>query len=297
MEPTDQATGVDPFEQLMGAIGNDDAEATGQTGEEEAQSEPEQAATDETAPTEEAPQLVDIDGKKLEIPQGTPPALVETVTKLAADLKADYTKKTQEIADIRKASEARFDAIQKQEELLTANIKTVAQFEAMRERIAQFEQLDWGALAETDPAQATKLHIAYQALQREAGVKYREIQSAEQQRQQLSATATEKAREVARLELTKRLPSINDADRRGMMKAAQDLGATESHMYDPVFLHALHKAAQWDQLQAAKPKAMQKVAAAPVVLKPGAAQQRKPNQAAYERLKSRGRIEDLAALL
>jgi hypothetical protein len=69
-------------------------------------------------------------------------------------------------------------------------------------------------------------------------------------------------------------------------------------MYDPVFLHALHKAAQWDQLQAAKPKAMQKVAAAPVVLKPGAAEQRKPNQAARDRImQGRGSIDDLAAVM
>jgi hypothetical protein len=298
METTDLETGVDPFAALMGALDDQPAaEATDPPAGEEEAAEPAAEQPEEPPNEAQSATVVDIDGKKLEIPEGTPPALVERVQSMAADLKADYTRKTQEVAEIRKASEARFDAIQKQEELLSANIDKVAELKILQSRIGQFEQLDWQTLADTDPAQATKLHIAYQALQREAGAKYREIQTAEQQRQQLSATEKEKARELARLELTKRLPTISDTDRRGMMKAAQDLGATESHIYDPVFLHALHKAAQWDRLQAEKPKAMQKVAAAPVVLKPGAAEQRKPNQAAFERLKKHGRTEDLAALL
>jgi hypothetical protein len=82
-----------------------------------------------------------------------------------------------------------------------------------------------------------------------------------------------------------------------MIDAAQRIGATEAHMYDPVFLEALHKAAQWDRLQADKPKALQKVAEAPRVLKPGAAEQRKPNQSALERFRKNPTRDTLAAIL
>lgn len=299
METTDQATGVDPFDALVGALDDQpEAEATDQTaGEEEATDEATAQPEQQEDEAESASSIVDLDGKPLEIPIGTPPALVQAVTKMSADLKADYTKKTQEVAEIRKASEARLDAIQKQEALFSANAPKVAELQALQARVKQFEELDWNALAETDPAQATKLHIAYQATQREAGTKYRELQAAESERQQLAATAQEKARELARLELQKRIPKLDDKGRKSMIDAAQRIGATEAHMYDPVFLEALHKAAQWDRLQADKPKALQKVAEAPKVLKPGAAQQKQPNQAAFERLKKHGRIEDLASLI
>lgn len=300
MEPTDLETGVDPMQALMGALGNGepDEDTTAEaSGEEETTEEPTEQPEEQADEAAETAAVLNLDGKPLEIPPGTPPALVERVQSMAANLKADYTKKTQEVAEIRKASEARLDAIQKQEALFTANAPKVAELQALQARVKQFEELDWNALAETDPAQATKLHIAYQATQREAGTKYRELQAAENERQQLAATAQKKARELARLELQKRIPKLDDKGRKSMIDAAQRIGATEAHMYDPVFLEALHKAAQWDRLQADKPKALQKVAEAPRVLKPGAAQQKQPNQAAFERLKKHGRIEDLASLI
>lgn len=47
--------------------------------------------------------VVRLDGQDVEIPKGTPRALVEKVSKLADDLKADYTRKTQEVAQARSA--------------------------------------------------------------------------------------------------------------------------------------------------------------------------------------------------
>lgn len=62
----------------------------------------------EEAPAEEdddepPAKVVRLDGQDVEIPRGTPRALVEKVSKLAEDLKADYTRKTQEVAQARSA--------------------------------------------------------------------------------------------------------------------------------------------------------------------------------------------------
>jgi hypothetical protein len=300
METTDQETGVDPFDALLDSIGNGrEEDATAPSGEEE----PTQPTDEEAAPQQtdevaaEAADVIEFDGKKLEIPQGTPPALVQSIQSMAADLKADYTRKTQEVAEIRKATDARSNAIQQQEEMLSANVRNVAELTALQQQLAQFEQLDWQAIAETDPGQATKLNLRYQQLQREAGTKYRELQQADQKRQQLQAVAKDEAMKVARVELAKRLPKIDEATRQQMLKAATDDGWTESHLENPALVHALHDAIKWRKLQADKPKALQKVAEAPRVLKPGTAAQPTRNQAAFDRLKKTGRIEDLAALL
>jgi hypothetical protein len=300
METTDLETGVDPFDQLMGAIGDDEAEATGTAGEEEALAEPERAATDETEPAEEAPQLVDIDGKKLEIPQGTPPALVEGVTKLAADLKADYTKKTQEVAEQRKAIEQKSEAIQAQHKLLSANLEKTAELRAIQERLTQFEQVDWDQLAEADPVQATKLNLAYQKLQRQAQQTYGSLQEGQAQQQQIEREQRAKALEEARVDLKRRIPNWNAEIDKAVTKTGEDLGFTPKELgtlSDPRVIQALHEAAQWRQLQAAKPKALQKVVEAPRVLKPGAAEQRKPNQAAIDRHRKHGSLDTLAALI
>lgn len=51
---------------------------------------------DQNEPEERA--IVNLDGKEIEIPKGTPRALVEAVKKLESDFRADYTRKTQEVA-------------------------------------------------------------------------------------------------------------------------------------------------------------------------------------------------------
>lgn len=58
-------------------------------------------ADDDGEPAEMS--TVEIDGQSLEIPQGTPKALVDAVRKLAGDLKADHTRKTMELAEVRRA--------------------------------------------------------------------------------------------------------------------------------------------------------------------------------------------------
>jgi hypothetical protein len=300
MEPTDQETGVDPFDQLISAIGNDDAEATGQTGEEEAQSEPQQQTTEETAPTEEALTVVEFDNRRMEIPKGTPPALVEGITNFAADLKAHFTKVTQEVSEQRKAIEQKSEAIQQQHKLLSANLEKTAELKAVQERLTQFEQIDWDQLAEADPAQATKLNLAYQRLQRHAQQTYQALQEGQQQQQQVEREQRAKALEEARIDLKKRIPNWNADIDKAVTKTGEDLGFTPKELgtlSDPRVIQALHEAAQWRKLQAEKPKALQKVVDAPKVLKPGPAAAQRPNQAALDRLKKHGRIEDLAAFI
>lgn len=73
----------------------------------------ESAAESEEVATEDKPEpevtvktSIEFDGKTLEIPEGTPPELVEAVSTMAKDLKADYTQKTQAVAEERRAVEA-----------------------------------------------------------------------------------------------------------------------------------------------------------------------------------------------
>lgn len=289
--------GSDPFEGLMDSLGEPPEEVTAEGDETEADEQPSEEVETESEP--EDSEELEFDGKKLAIPKGTPPALVESVKALASDLKADYTRKTQEVADNRKSLEQRYEAIQQQEQLLSANFMKAVEYKALQDRLSQFEQLDWQSLADSDPSQATKLNLAYQGLQREAGKLYNELQQGEAQRQHMTAQQQRQVIEQGQKELAKRIPNWGAPIAKQISEASQGYGFTADELAkvaDPRLVLALHDAMQWKKLQADKPKAMQKVSAAPKVLKPGSAQPR-TNQAALERLKKSGRIEDLASLL
>lgn len=214
---------------------------------------------------------------------------------------ADYTRKTQEVADTRKQVEERAQILEQQERLLQANFDKAVELREVQTRLAQYEQVDWQALVDQDPVQATKLNLAYQQLQREAALKQQEFQQVAQQRQQLSAQQLQQTLGEAKKDLMARIPDFS-ADKAAKIKeAGKAYGINDAELenvIDPRYVHVLHDAMQWRALQAQKPKAMQKVAEAPKVIKPQA-QQPKPrtNQAAADRLAKHGRVEDLAKFL
>lgn len=90
----------------------DDAPEVEASDDEDQDSAPEDAeeATADEEPDEPAVKAVRIDGEEIEIPKGTPRALVEKVQKLAGDLKADYTRKTQELAAVKQTAAQRAQA-------------------------------------------------------------------------------------------------------------------------------------------------------------------------------------------
>lgn len=235
---------------------------------------------------------VEFEGKTYKVPNELKTAIIH---------QADYTRKTQEVAEQRKANAERTQFLEQQERILAQSFDKAVEFRDVQNRLSQFEKIDWQALVDQDPVQATKLNIAYQQTQREAQEKYGEWQQARTQTQQLSDENRQQVLVEAQKELKARLPDFNATTAEKIKTAARDYGITDAEinaLIDPRFVHILHDATKWRALQAEKPKAMKKVDEAPKVLKPQASQPRKqPNQAAYDRLKKNGRVEDLAALL
>ncbi len=91
---------------LLSALDDSPVNEATETGEAESTEELETGSADESAQVDEASEdqepaaalVVEFYGKKWELPQGTPPELAEGVKKMADDLKADYTRKTQSSA-------------------------------------------------------------------------------------------------------------------------------------------------------------------------------------------------------
>lgn len=238
-------------------------------------------------------ELVEIEGKSYRVPKELKGMVL---------MHKDYTQKTQEVADQRRAVEERAQALQQREQVLGASFEKAVEFRQVQDRLAYFEALDWNALVDADPAQAQKLTIAYQQLQREAQAKLTELQQTQAQAQQLTETQRQQLLTEAMSDLRARLPGFGPQTVEQIRKAAEEhygiKGEELDGLVDARHVHVLHDAMKWRELQAKRPQAMQKVAEAAPAIKPQAAPQKpRTNQAALDRLKKNGRVEDLAALL
>lgn len=237
---------------------------------------------------------IEYEGKSYKVPKELKGALLR---------QADYTQKTQEVAEQRKAVEERANAVQMQERLLAQTFDQRVELASLQKQLAQYEQIDWQGLADSDPVQATKLNLAYQQLQRQAGAKYQELQQAQAQNEQLTQHQRQQMLVQAQSDLKARLPDFNATTAEKIKTAARSYGISDQELntvIDPRYVHVLHDAMKWRALQAEKPKAMQKVAEAPKAIKPQAP--RPKNEQRDRALKSRfasGRatINDLAAYL
>jgi hypothetical protein len=287
---TNQETGVslDDVSELL----DEAPEQVEESEESVAEALPEEGEQAEAAEEDDG-ELVEIEGKSYRVPK----ELKDMVL-----MHKDYTQKTQAVADERRAIEERAHALQQREQVLGASFEKAVEFRQVQDKLAQYEALDWNALVDADPAQAQKLTIAYQQLQREAQAKYADLQQTQAQVQQLTEHQRQQMLAEAEQDLRARLPDFGPQTAKQIRQAAEEHYGIKPEelngLVDARHVHILHDAMKWRELQAKQPQAMRKVAEAAPAIKPQAAQQKpRTNQAAFDRLKKNGRVEDLAALL
>ena len=188
---------------------------------------------------------------------------------------ADYTKKTQEVAEARKMVESERQKIDEASRLRDQYAERLGVIEQMLSQTEKAEDLS--ALKETDP-------IGYAVRVAEQAEREKQLSAvrAEQQRlsQQQQAEQSERlkahlATEAAKLR--EAIPEMGDeikADvvRRDIREFAKSIGFSDQELasvYDSRAVLALYKAMQYDKLQKGKPQVTKKVQAAPRMLKPG----------------------------
>lgn len=91
----------------------------------------------------------------------------EAIEKLKAErlMQADYTRKTQEVAEARKQAEAERQVFETERQVHMQNLQEVATMRAIEMQLQNFGQVNWAALYDQDPAQAAKLDHQMRALQ------------------------------------------------------------------------------------------------------------------------------------
>ena len=220
-------------------------------------------------------------------------------------LGADYTKKTQELAESRKIVESEAKAIveaQQVRDTYAQRLRAVEQLLTMND-----SPEDLVSMKENDP-------IGYAVKVAEMTEKKEQLQAirAEQNRiaqQQQADRAQAMHRQIAQesAKLAEVLPEFSDKVKGEQLRSeirnyGKSVGFTDEELgsvYDSRHVLVLHKAAMYDKLQKSKPGVQKKVANAPKMIKSGTKQTKGSNdiqRRQKQQLKGSGKVRDAAKL-
>jgi hypothetical protein len=220
-------------------------------------------------------------------------------------LEADYTKKTQTLAEERKSVEAERVRIQEATQLRDQYAQRLQMIEGMLQSQPQ-ENLE--ALKETDPIGfAVKFAEQQQKEKQLAAIQAEQYRIAQMQQAEKSELLSKHVTSEAE-KLSQAIPDFKDKEkgeavRKEIRSFAKSVGWSDqelSSVYDSRAVLTLYKAMQYDKLMQNRPEVNKKLAQAPKMLRSGASAQRSPDQEGIkkqkQKLRSSGRVADAANL-
>lgn len=297
LEVPDEAEAAEKLNALLGGEEPADDVEPEAPQEEAAEDTPEGAASEEPEqPAEEDAEEVEFEGKAYKVPKELKGALLR---------QTDYTQKTQEVANLRRAVEDKQQFLDAQQQLMTAAYQEAAEYKALQMQAQQYESLDWASLYNADPGQALKLRDQRDKLTREIADKEKALQAKVQQQQQMRQMHLQKQMDLGRQELARRVGNLTDSDRQAAIQQAQALGYSQDEigaLTDARVMHAIVELARLkSRSDSAAKVAEKKVASAkPIQVKGRSSPQAQRDAAmseAYKKLKKTGRDEYAEFLL
>jgi len=221
-------------------------------------------------------------------------------------LGADYTKKTQEVAEQRKEVEANQQAILEAQQVRDTYAQRLKSVEEFLETTTNSSE-DLAKLKENDPiGYAMKVAENTEKKEQLAQVRAEQQRLAQEQQvaqqQRMAQFVQEEAKKLSQV-----LPEFSDPVkgeqlRNEIRNYGKSIGFTDqelANVYDSRHVQILNKARLYDQLQKSKPAVTKKVAKAPKMVKPGTKVKegdRDIRKKQMQKLKQTGRAADAAAL-
>jgi hypothetical protein len=213
------------------------------------ESEDGQSEIAESDQVEEEFDEVDYDGKKYSVPKELKDAFLR---------QSDYTRKTQEVAEQRRAIEQQALQVRQELEIQQRHIETHAQLVSIDNTLKQFDNVDWQAYSDQDPVAAQKSWFTYQQMQQTRNDLTQKISQAEQQRQFQTQQSIARQLEEGHKELAREIKGWSPEKAKELKSYALKTGLSESQIAgitDPKAVQVLHKAYLYDQMMS---KAVQK---------------------------------------
>lgn len=207
----------------------------------------------------------------------------------------DYTQKTQQVAEQRKELEALQEQLngatkqfQEQQQLNNVLIEDVAKITALDQQLAQYQNVDWQQLSDSDFVEAQKIFFQYNQLQQQRTDAVSRFESKRQEaltkQQQLVADQVRKGKE----QLAKEIPNWSQQTTQEVISTGKEYGFTDAELnsiIDPRHVKVLHDAMQWRKLKSKDSVTKKKVASAKPVVKPGSKDQKQVATASAKKMR------------
>lgn len=275
-------------------------EVEGAEPQDEALESSEEVEGDEEESEEEAPReekfVVKVDGKEIEVPKEE---LIRGYQR-----EADYTRKTQKLAEERKLVESEFQQVRAEREYTSQLLGQLQQ------KLQEYEppEPDWNRLEVEDPTEYARQWTSHQRRQQQKyaiqaeELRIAQLQNADAQKHIHATLAAETAR------LKEKIPEWNSpekakAEGKALLEYGQVLGFSEQELNtitDSRALLALHKAWKYDQMMSKRPEFQAKIKKAPRMVTPGSAGNVSSKSSdlnnAKKRLAQTGSVRDAASL-
>jgi hypothetical protein len=170
-------------------------------------------------------------------------------------MQADYTRKTQEVAEQRRTFEQQQKQFEETAKSHQEHIREVGRLVAIEERLGQFQQLNWQQLNSEDPVRAQALLIEFNQLQAARGQLSNSLAHKEQQRQLASQQETAKRANEAEAIVMREVKDWGPEKLAKFVDAGQKAGIQPENLRQmliqfPQAARFLNKALQYDQLLA-----------------------------------------------
>ena len=163
----------------------------------------------------------ELDGKVYKVPAEVKPYLLR---------QADYTKKTQEVAEQRRILESQRQEIEKHVQLQQATFQEAAKVAAMDEQIAQFNQVDWANLNQQDPVKAQELMFQFIQLKDQRNAVAAQINAKMQQKAFEDQQSFAKKLEESEAILQRDIPNWSPAVEKQLYDTGVNMGFSDQEL-------------------------------------------------------------------
>lgn len=268
--------------------------------------QPDEGQAKEAEGEEDTEWVVEFGGQERKLPKGVPESVAREIQEYGKNLQADYTRKTQEIAQQRQKAEADATAAAEMLKLTHEHADLIADFRMVQRQIESISQADLAALSETDPLKAQQKMVQLMQLQQAQ-------QRIGAQLQQTVSDMQGKQTEAAKAKLAEAEATLQkemggkwgQETKTALTQYAKSLGFSDaelSQVADPRVVLLLHKAQQFDAFKASTAATVKRVSQPAKTLKPSAAGTAKSIQKAsvddaMKRLARTGSRQDAEAVL
>lgn len=209
--------------------------------------------------TEEEEDVIEVDGKKYAMPKSAAEKI-----KSERLMHADYTQKTQAVAEERKAVAAEREQVVRHQQEAQQYIDQIAEVRSIDKQLEQYRALNWDELIDQDPQGAMKLQQQHRALEAARNTAVEAITQKQQQNALSEQQALAKQVQEADAYFKREIPGWSNERSTRLQQYAIEQGIPadvlgQAVIRQPALAKLLHKAELFDQLEkkqtAAKPKA------------------------------------------